>query len=369
MSDSIDKLIGKHPEPPNFFGVWLDCKDITSPNNPSKKHRKLTESKIIDSDIILENISKWLIEHLVADSDILLLRERKQKIYEKYSYEQHLDAQELIPNDGMVCQGNFGEVVFIEYLKSLNKFEYLVYKLEYSTNVSQAMKGDDILMFEKDNLRNIILGESKYRSVASKQTVEEILESFGGTTKLPASITFVTRRLFKLYPDKSDELTMIQTEIKNGDQSILNAGLILSNKDVHSVVDNHDFYADFSLTKSVLDELIKVNPNYPIDSIKGLINTVFKNQTQLREKIQEKIAAKETGNKEERKQKAKNWTNKQYKSIIFKYSNKKLNPSLLFISIGLNDLDLYLKKSFSNAKQLLLNPDTLKLKDELTNSN
>jgi len=362
MQDDINNLIGKHPIPPDFFSEWLKCEDILIPTgSQNKKYRKITE---IDDqrDKAVKQISEWLIDHLVSNSDIIMLRERKREIYNKYSYEQYLEAQLLLPTDGSVMQGNFAEIVFVEYLKSLKKYDFLVYKLLYNPNILQSMKGDDILMFDKGNLRRILLGESKYRKDTTKQTIEEILESFGGSTKIPISITFITRILFEKKPNLSKQLSEIQTEIKNGENHILNVGMILSNTDVYKSVEKHNFYADFSLTQSAIDELTKCTPGYPVDSIKCLIGQTFKNETKLREKIQEKIADKEVGTGEEKKQGAKDWTNKKHKAIIFEHSTKSINPSLLFISMGIENLDACLNESFSAAKALMNAPENLNLK-------
>lgn len=203
MSKSIEELIGKHPEKPDFFAEWLSCEDIPPPTtNPDKKYRKLSANSS-HKDSAIDEIAEFLVKHLVTDADIHGLRQRKKEIHKKYSYEQHLEAQELIPKEGTVRQGNLGEILFIEYLKSLKKYDFLVFKLAYTTNVTQAMKGDDILMFDKNNLRNILLGEAKCRAKSSTQIIEEILESFGGTMKIPTSITFVVRMIHDRDPKLS----------------------------------------------------------------------------------------------------------------------------------------------------------------------
>lgn len=177
MTKNIEEIIGKHPEKASFFGGWLNCQNFS---DGQKIYRTLIENDNVKTNDIIDGIAKWLLEHLVSDSKIKMLRERKKDIYHKYSFKNHIEAQGLIPTEGFVRQGNLGEITFIEYLKSLKKYDFLVYKLVYNPNVSQSMKGDDILMFDEQNLRNILLGEAKYRGKASIQTIEEILGSFGG---------------------------------------------------------------------------------------------------------------------------------------------------------------------------------------------
>lgn len=355
----IEELIGKHSKKAPFFGDWLISTDISE---GQKSYRKLIENEEVIFQSIIDKLAEWLVEHLVSDSKVLLLRERKKEIYHKYSFENHLEAQNLIPNEGFVRQGNFGEITFIEYLKSLNKYDFLVYKLVYNPNVSQSMKGDDILMFDKDNLRKILLGEVKYRGKTTIQTLEEILGSFGGTRKLPSSISFIMEVLFETDADLAKELSLIQTEIFNGENSIINAGLLLSEKKAYEVVDKHQFQTDYILTQKALDELISISPQYPIDSINTLLGVTFSTQTKLREAIQKKIEENAVGNKSERQSEAKKWVTKEYKNAIFEYSTKKVNPSLIFISIGTDNLDDYLEKAFDKAKALLLNPEILPLK-------
>ena len=361
MSKSIEDLIGQHPEKPNFFADWLTCEDILSEPKANKKYRKLSENLPHKSSAI-EEIAQLLIKHLITNTDIDSLRNRKKKIYEKYSYEQHLEAQELIPTKGTVRQGNLGEIIFIEYLKALGKYDFLVYKFEYNPNISQSMKGDDILMFDKDNLRNILLGEAKYRSNSKATIIEEILESFGGTTKLPISLTFITRVLAKTDINLSNQLSEIQTEIKHGEKSIINAGFIISDKNISNTLEKHDFSGDFALTDKVIDELSKIDPNYPVGCLRLLIGKEYKTFTLLRERIQKEIFNIETGKPDEKKQKAKDWVAKKYKDIIYKYSSKKLNDSLFFLSIGVDNLDEYLEGSFEKAYQSLGIPETLRYK-------
>jgi Cap4 SAVED domain len=375
-----DKIIGNHPLSSDFFGKWLTFEDIPiSSDMPHKKVRKLIANEE-EKDNAIKQIAEWLIEHLVTDGDILDLRERKNKIYHKYSFEEHVKAQGLLPSQGTVMQGNFGEIIFTEYLKSLKKYDLLVYKLEYTTNVSQAMKGDDILMFDKKDLRKVLLGESKYRSVATKQTIEEILESFGGTTKLPISMTFISRRL-RERNNESDkniakQLCEIQTEIKNREYSVINAGLIVSHGEKnYNAIKNHRFYGDFSLNSEVITKLKELDSQYPIKCIQGLIDLdrVFKTETLMIDEIKKTIVEDEVSQKmvnkkdkakikAEAEANAKEWTSKKYQEIIFENADKKANPSLFFIYLGMNELDNYLIEAFKYASEALMIPEILPLK-------
>jgi len=359
MKKKISEIIGNHPNKTSFYGNWLVSKDVF---DGQKKYRILTENDSASANKIIDKIAQQLVEHLVSDSKVKMLIERKKNIYHKYSFENHIEAQGLIPTEGFVKQGNLGEITFIEYLKALEKYDFLVYKLLYNPNVSQSMKGDDILMFDKLNLRNILLGEVKYRGKASVQTIEEILGSFGGNRKLPSSISFITEILYKRNPDIAKELSLIQTEIYNGENSIINGGLLLSDKQAHRVVERHTFQTDYELTQKSLDELIKIFPAYPTKYINKLLGITFSTQTKLREAIQKEIADNGIGNKIERIKEAKKWVSKEYKNVIFEHCNAKVNPSLIFLCIETDNLDKYLEKAFNKAKELLHKPENLPLK-------
>ena len=118
------------------------------------------------------------------------------------------------------------------------------------------------------------------------------------------------------------------------------------------------------MTDKALDELINLNPRYPVNNLKSLIGKEYKTFTILRENIQKEIFENETGTEEDKKTKAKSWVLQKYKNVIYKYSNKKLNESLIFLSIGVDNLEEYLEESFSIAYQKLLNPETLKYKND-----
>lgn len=137
----------------------------------------------------------------------------------------------------------------------------------------------------------------------------------------------------------------------------------MSDKKAYKVVDKHNFQTDYVLTQKALDELLRFIPTYPISHIKSLLGKIFSTQTKLREAIQQEIADNATGNKTERQAVAKKWVVKKYKEIIFEHCTKKINPSLLFISIGTDNLDDYLEKAFDKAKTLLLTPEKLPLKE------
>ena len=76
-------------------------------------------------------------------------------------------------------KGNVAEIILIEYLKKSTGFSPFIYKLRYNPNVEQSMKGDDVLLFNPKNVfERIYYGESKYRSVPSKQAIEEAVSNF-----------------------------------------------------------------------------------------------------------------------------------------------------------------------------------------------
>ncbi len=83
------------------------------------------------------------------------------------------------------------------------------------------MKGDDVLLV---NEREILLGESKFRSAPSKQAVMEASDMKDELT-LPISLGFLADRLFELgYEDLSDKIFDLQIDLTKKDISIKNIG-------------------------------------------------------------------------------------------------------------------------------------------------
>jgi hypothetical protein len=289
MTKTIEELIGKHPILPDFFAEWLDCEDMPIPiGNPNKKHRKL-DAKESERQKAIEQVALWLIKHHIRESTLYdYKREKKKQKYDKHGFSKFINSQKHLPTltNPNTQKGNLGEVVFYQYLHKITQFENLIYKLRYSTNTDQAMKGDDILLFNTKNLsEKVIIGESKFRSIQDGSGIEEIISSFNNEDKLPESITFVSGVLRDLgEKELSNNLSRLQTEIHNRKIPLLYIGFFMSNQDAHKEVENHDLYGNFSINQRVIDELNNLYKPFPID-LTTLIGSKYKNFTILKDKI------------------------------------------------------------------------------------
>jgi len=170
------ELIGEHPKQ-TIFAEWLSYEDLPSSNN--KIHRKLLEVQGMREHAV-EQISDWIIKHHIADSTIDRLRRKKEGILKKHGLNEYINQQQFLPVAEKTMRGNGAEIVLAEYLQASSNLQVLVYKLRYNPNVNQSMKGDDVLLLNKENLSHkIIVGESKFRKVPNKAVVEEITDEFG----------------------------------------------------------------------------------------------------------------------------------------------------------------------------------------------
>ncbi|MCB2353137.1 Hachiman antiphage defense system protein HamA [Clostridium estertheticum] len=228
-----DKMIGKHPTDDNIFSDWLVCKDLDC--TETKIHRSLTE-KADYREQSVEEISNWLVSHHLSNRKRDLLKKKKE-ILEKYDFKEYANNLHILPQTDKTKKGNIGEVILAEYLHISSGIDTLIYRLRYNPNVDQSMKGDDVLLIgEKD----ILLGESKFRTTAGKSVVEEISNNFGKALKLPISLSFVADRLYEdgKY-DLSDKITEIESILSKGKIDIQNVGFILSDPSAHRAVENH----------------------------------------------------------------------------------------------------------------------------------
>ncbi|MBP6740311.1 MAG: DUF1837 domain-containing protein [Leptospiraceae bacterium] len=224
MNDFIDKLIGKHPEAPDFFSDWLICEDMPIPTDQqNKKHRKLTEQDD-KRDNAVEQIAKWLLKHHFMPSKLERLI-RKKELLDKYN---------LLPKSDKTKKGAFGEIIFTEYLLSVTNLVVSFYRLRFNGNTDQSLKGDDILFFDKENMKNkILLGESKYISDASgtgKATIQKIVDGLKNG-KLPLSLSQVEAELDKVGDTGlADLISELLADLPNYKDKIVYVGFLMGNK-------------------------------------------------------------------------------------------------------------------------------------------
>lgn len=236
MSTEQDKLIGKHPDSDGFFSSWLIHTDDTP--TATLRHRKLDADSSKRQDAI-EKIVDMVLCHHISEGKIIQL-EAKRRILKKYGYKDYLSSQLLLPNHDKTQKGNCAEVILAEYLVSSSGLEILVYKLHYNPNVDQSMKGDDVLLLQKDNIEEkILVGESKFQKTPNKAVVEKITDKMG-VTVLPISLSFIENALReKGQRSLAKKIARLQSILHLNKTEIVNVGFIMSNINTHGHISTH----------------------------------------------------------------------------------------------------------------------------------
>lgn len=230
------KLIGEHPNV-GIFNEWCTCQD-TIPSM-RKKHRQLSD-KGVDRAKLIEKLSDWIIKHHTPQKQLERF-EKKKSILNKHAFKEYVSKNMPFPIKNFTTQkGNLGEVILVEYLKSSSGLELLVYKLNFNPNIEQSMKGDDVLLFDKNDIKNkIIMGESKYRTTPDKTVVDDIMKSLSKDS-LPISLPFIRDRLDELgMGDLADEVDDLIGEVYKNNIPIVYVGFLHSNHNVANTVETH----------------------------------------------------------------------------------------------------------------------------------
>ena len=258
-----EKLLGAHPVAPHIYGMWLNSTDL--PASVNKKHRKTEE---IDGtrDAAINALAQWIVNYHVHDHSKNVIA-RKRAILKKHELDDFIDKMKLLPKAEKTKKGNLGEIILIEYLKASRGFDPIVHKLQYNTNVDSAMKGDDVLMFNtKDLFSEVMYGECKFRSIPSKQVVEDIVNNLEGAKGLPASLEFVANILAdRGETDLADNITELHIKIEDGSVPVTNVGFLISTKS--------DVTAGLDTTKQIEKHLKTSNPRLVMISL-GIDNPV-----------------------------------------------------------------------------------------------
>lgn len=230
------KLIGEHPQSGLFFD-WFKCED--TPATAHKKHRKLT-NKGISKATLIDHLSQWIVKHHVTEARLARI-ERKKQLLDKHGFANYMGGRIPFPVKSATTQkGNLGEIILAEYLTESSGLEILVYKLRYNPNVEQSMKGDDLLLFEKQNIQNkVIMGESKFRATKSKQALDDIVKSLSNKN-LPISLTFVSDRLEEMGDvDLADEVDDLITNLHTQKTPVIYVGFYHSETSAYKTIEKH----------------------------------------------------------------------------------------------------------------------------------
>lgn len=228
------KLIGEHPVS-GVFSEWFECED--TPTTDGKKHRKLTNKGLENRE---DYLAIWIMKHHVSAPRLNRIRSKKE-ILRKHSFQEYMENRMPFPVKSTPTQkGNLGEIILGEYLTESSGLELLVYKLQYNPNVEQSMKGDDILLFDKNDIQNkIIMGEAKFRATKSKQALDDMVSSLT-SANLPISLTFVCDRLAERgETNLADEIDKLITNLHKSKTSITYVGFYHSDIDVSKTIEKH----------------------------------------------------------------------------------------------------------------------------------
>lgn len=225
-----DTMIGKHPKEGIYY-EWTKCFDTEC--SLTKRHRQLIAKEEARQSAI-DKISDWLVKYHLSDGKRKQLL-RKKEILEKYEFSEYAKELHIFPNVDKTKKGNLGEIILTEYLSQTLGIRVLVYKLRYNPNVDQSMKGDDVLLVDS---KRIIVGESKFRSVANKQAVEDTTKVMNAKLVLPLSLGFVADRLFEQgLLDLAEEIQDLQLNLGKTNHDIKNVALLLSTPNVGKFVE------------------------------------------------------------------------------------------------------------------------------------
>ena len=274
MSTEQDTIIGIHPVPPDFLGVWLSHSDM--PTSKDKRHRVLSEKTGTRAQAV-EQVATWVLDHVVSGFMKARMHEEKQKILAQHKMGNLSDKFLLLPTLDKTKKGVITEVILIEYLKKTTGYSPMVYKLHFNPNADQSMKGDDCLLFDPVDIKNrVIYGESKFRGKPTKQVVEDIVDNLQNNKRLPVSLPFVANLLsLEHKDDKAKEVMEVLTLIKEGKTPVHNVGFLLSLKSTRSSVDTAQVVEkNLSSTNSNL-VFISLGLDNPGDFIMDVMNKVI----------------------------------------------------------------------------------------------
>jgi len=230
------ELIGEHPTS-GIFNEWCEFEDTIS--TISKKHRSLKDKGITRS-ILIETLADWIIGHHTPPIQLARFK-KKKSILDKHDFKKYVSERMPFPISNFTTQkGNLGEIILAEYLKFSTSLDLLIYKLRFNPNIEQSMKGDDILLFDKNNIEEkIIMGESKFRGIPTKKVIEDIIKALS-KDNLPISLAFVRDRLDELGEiDTAEQIDDLISDIHKKNIPIVYVGFLHSNPDVQSKVETH----------------------------------------------------------------------------------------------------------------------------------
>ena len=268
-----ESIVGIHPVPPEFIGIWLSHSDL--PTSDNKKHRILLENAGVRSRAI-DEVATWVLDHLISDFLKAQMHEERQKILAQHQLVKLSDTFPLLPRQDRTIKGVITEVILIEYLKKTTGYTPIIHKLHFNPNVDQSMKGDDCLLFDPTDIkRRVIYGESKFRGTPTKQVIDEIVDNLQENKRLPASLPFVANLLaMNGQGDKAKEVMEVLNLINEGKTPVHNAGFLLSKTSLNASQDTGQVVEKNLSTTNPNLVFISMGIENPGDFIADVMNKV-----------------------------------------------------------------------------------------------
>lgn len=235
-----DDILGRHPVQDALFGTWLDATDEA--HKADYCHRSLSEKAALNADQIA-NLANRLIHYHYKPATIKSLQEKYAKIgFPQFASSEYFKNSRMLPNADKVKKGNATEMLMQEYcLSAINKTKDLVfvYRFQFSPNVDQSMKGDDMLILNVADRSHPVfyLGEAKFRGRPDTKSLREIKGSLV-KDKVPISLNFL-RNCFS--DSQPEEYSLIDDYMEKSlaQYDIRYIGFILSTDKCNDYVKTH----------------------------------------------------------------------------------------------------------------------------------
>ena len=232
------ELLGKHQSSKNLSAMLASSDGHTDSGIP---HRELSELPAKRTAFV-QKMRERIIRHHANKAQI----ERHNKIrttLEQQGLSTHASKIKLFPTASKTQKGNFAEIFLAEYLAESTNATLPIYRLRYNPNIEQAMKGDDVLLFDLDATPvQIIVGESKFRKSPSKKSVDDMIIGLEKSISngIPASLQFVADRLFESGENElGDRVLNCAILFMNNKLDIGYAGILMSNHNASNHINKH----------------------------------------------------------------------------------------------------------------------------------
>ncbi len=229
-------IIDRHTDDIDPFAASLTSIDCIT--DSGVKHKALEENG--HNDILLKYMEDALLKHHISPEAL----QRHMDLIKSLKI-KNLPIPRLtrLPQNSTTQKGNFAEIFLAEYLGYTTGMLLPIYRLRYNTNPDQSMKGDDVLLFDLDSDPvTIIVGESKFRSVPDKQSVEDIVDGLVRSNRvgLPVSLSFVVDRLYEENkPELGQKVQNCVVLFAENKLHIDYVGLLMSNHNAKNHITKH----------------------------------------------------------------------------------------------------------------------------------